>query len=98
MKNFALAVLLLSLAPFLCSAQNFRQYLACSQNAQTQAAMNACADREELKRADADLNGTYRSLLAKTAPQPETAAKIKVRAKSLARFLRLLSRIRVSRR
>jgi uncharacterized protein YecT (DUF1311 family) len=76
MKNFSLAVLLLSLAPCLCSAQNSKQYLDCSHNAKTQAVMNTCAD-QELKRVDTDLNNTYRALLAKTAQQPENAAKIK---------------------
>jgi len=38
--------------------------------------MNACAS-EELKRADTDLNNTYRALLAKTTRQPEIAEKIK---------------------
>lgn len=71
-----LATLLLALSPSLCSAQNSKQYLDCSQNAQTQAAMNACAD-QEFKSADTGLNRTYRALLAKTAKQPEAAAKIK---------------------
>lgn len=71
-----LATLLLTLSPSLCSAQNSKQYVDCSQNAQTQAAMNACAD-QEFKRVDTDLNRTYRALLAKTANQPETSAKIK---------------------
>jgi len=76
MKNFSLAALLLSLAPCLSSAQNSKQYVSCSQNAQTQAAMNACAD-QELKSVGTELNSTYRALMAKTAPQPETVAKIK---------------------
>lgn len=71
-----LATLLLALSPLLCQAQNSKQYLACSQTAQTQAAMNACA-AEELQRADAELNRTYRALMAKIAQHPDTAAKIK---------------------
>jgi uncharacterized protein YecT (DUF1311 family) len=76
MKNFLLATLLLAFTPSLGSAQNSKQYVACSQNAQTQVALNACAG-QELQRADADLNKTYRALLAKTADQPGTVAKIK---------------------
>ena len=76
MKNFLLATLLLAFTPSLASAQHSKQYLACSHNAQTQAAMNACAD-QELQRVDAELNKTYRMLLVKTTSQPETAAKIK---------------------
>lgn len=75
MRYFA-AALLFVFIPCLGSAQNSRQYVACSQNAQTQAAMNACAD-QEFKRVDTDLNRTYRALLAKTAQQPEATAKIK---------------------
>ena len=76
MKKLPLVVFFLLSSPSLCSAQNSKQYLDCSHNAQTQADMNACAD-QEFKRVDTRLNNTYRSLLAKTAQQPETAAKIK---------------------
>src|SRR5690242_17363053 len=76
MKNFLLATLLLAFTPSLGSAQDSKQYLDCSHNAQTQAVMNACAD-QELQRVDAGLNKTYRALLAKTTSEPETAAKIK---------------------
>lgn len=76
MKNLLLAALLLTLSPVLSPAQNSKQYLDCSHNAQTQAAMNACAD-QELKRVDTELNNTYRALRAKTAQRRETAAKIK---------------------
>jgi uncharacterized protein YecT (DUF1311 family) len=81
MKNFSVAALVLSLTPCLCSAQNSKQYVACIQNAQTQATMNACAN-QEFARADSELNKTYRAVLAKTAKQPETAAKIKTAQKS----------------
>jgi uncharacterized protein YecT (DUF1311 family) len=60
------------------------QYLDCSYGAQTQAAMNACA--EEFACADTELNHTYRALPAKTAQQPETAAKIKFAQKSWLAF------------
>jgi uncharacterized protein YecT (DUF1311 family) len=38
--------------------------------------MNRCAS-EEAKRADDELNATYRTLLSKAAAQPEAVAKIK---------------------
>ena len=76
MKTFLLAVILVAVAPSFAFAQNSKQYLACSHNAQTQAAMNACAG-EELQRADAELNRTYRALLVKTASDAGTARKIK---------------------
>jgi uncharacterized protein YecT (DUF1311 family) len=43
--------------------------------------MNACAGQER-KRADTELNSSYRALLAKTAKQPETAAKIRTAQES----------------
>jgi len=81
MKKLPFLVLFLMLSSSLCSAQYSKQYLACSQNAQTQAAMNACAGQEFVN-ADSELNKIYRSLLAKTAQQPETSAKIKTAQKA----------------
>jgi uncharacterized protein YecT (DUF1311 family) len=76
MKKLFFPIFFLAFAPLSASAQNSKQYLDCSHNAQPQAAMNACAD-QELRRVDTELNGTYRALMAKTAQQAETAAKIK---------------------
>lgn len=76
MKKLQFPALFLMLSAPLCSAQYSRQYAACSQNAQTQAAMNACAGQEFVN-ADSELNKIYRTLLAKTAQHPEAAAKIK---------------------
>jgi uncharacterized protein YecT (DUF1311 family) len=76
MKNFLQAMLLLAFTPPMGTAQNSKQYLDCSHSAQTQTAMNACAD-QEFARADAALTSTYHALLAKTAHQPDTSAKIK---------------------
>ena len=60
-----------------CSAQDSAEYRACSDKANTQAEMTACAGAEA-KRVDAKLNSTYRALLAKVESQPEAVAKIKV--------------------
>lgn len=75
MKRLFFPIIFLALAPLSASAQNSRQYLDCSHNAQTQA-VNACAD-QELKRVETELNGTYHALMAETAQQAEAAAKIK---------------------
>ncbi len=58
MKKLFFPIFFLAFAPLLASAQNSKQYLDCSHNAQPQAAMNACAD-QELRRVDTELNGTY---------------------------------------
>jgi len=50
MKSVLLATFFLALSPLPGTAHNSRQYVTCSQSAQTQAAMNACAD-QELQRA-----------------------------------------------
>ena len=60
-----------------CFAQDSAEYRACSEKANTQAEMTACASAEA-KRVDAKLNSTYRALLAKAESQPEAVAKIKV--------------------
>lgn len=75
MKYLA-AALLLTFVPFACFAQDSPEYRACSEKANTQADMNACAGAEA-KRVDAKLNSTYRALLAKVESQPEAVAKIK---------------------
>jgi len=49
---------------------------SCLQTAETQSAMNECADAEAA-RADAELNRVYGELLAAAAPQKEATAKIK---------------------
>jgi uncharacterized protein YecT (DUF1311 family) len=59
-----------------CFAQNSAEYRACSDKANTQSEMTACAS-DEAARVDAKLNATYRALLAKVASQPEALAKIK---------------------
>ena len=75
MKYLA-AALLLAFIPFTCFAQDSAEYRACSEKANTQVEMNACAGAEA-KRVDAKLNSTYRALLAKVESQPEAVAKIK---------------------
>ena len=75
MKHLA-AALLLAFIPFACFAQDSAEYRACSEKANTQTEMNACAGAEA-KRVDAKLNSTYRALLAKVESQPEAVAKIK---------------------
>jgi uncharacterized protein YecT (DUF1311 family) len=67
---------LLGFSSFSCFAQDSAEYRACSDKANTQAEMTACADAEA-KRVDAKLNSTYRALLAKVESQPAAVAKIK---------------------
>lgn len=50
-------------------------------SAKTQAAMNACAN-EEAQRVDAELNKVFRSLLSRTASQPDARAKIEAAEKA----------------
>jgi uncharacterized protein YecT (DUF1311 family) len=73
--KYALFVLL-GFSSFSCFAQDSAEYRACSDKANTQAEMTACAGAEA-KRVDAKLNSTYRALLANVASQPEALAKIK---------------------
>ena len=61
---------------FACFAQDSAEYRACSDKANTQSEMTACAS-DEAARVDAKLNTTYRALLARVASQPEALAKIK---------------------
>jgi uncharacterized protein YecT (DUF1311 family) len=71
-----LAVLLMTIISFACFAQDSAEYRACSDKANTQSEMTACAS-DEAARVDAKLNTTYRALLARVASQPEPLAKIK---------------------
>jgi uncharacterized protein YecT (DUF1311 family) len=68
--------LLMTVISFACFAQDSAEYRACSDKANTQSEMTACAS-DEAARVDAKLNTTYRALLAKVASQPEALAKIK---------------------
>ena len=69
-------VLLMTVISFACFAQDSAEYRACSDKANTQSEMTACAS-DEAARVDAKLNTTYRALLARVASQPEALAKIK---------------------
>ena len=71
-----LSMLLTLLGQTPCFAHDSAEYRACSDKANTQAEMTACAGAEA-KRVDAKLNSTYRALLARAASQPEAVAKIK---------------------
>lgn len=64
------------LASILCYAQDSATYRACSKEANTQSAMNACAS-EEVKRVDEELNRVYKQLLSKVRGNPVAAAKIR---------------------
>jgi uncharacterized protein YecT (DUF1311 family) len=68
--------LLMTVIPCACFAQDSAEYRACSEKADTQSEMTACAS-DESARVDAKLNATYRALLARVASQPEALAKIK---------------------
>jgi uncharacterized protein YecT (DUF1311 family) len=70
------AVLLMTIISFACFAQDAAEYRACTEKANTQSEMTACAS-EEAARVDAKLNTTYRALLARVASQPEALGKIK---------------------
>ena len=67
---------LVTLSSLPCVADTSDQYRVCSENAKTQARMNACAN-EEVTRGDAEANGIYRALVARTSRQPEALAKVK---------------------
>jgi uncharacterized protein YecT (DUF1311 family) len=71
-----LAVLLMTIISFACFAQDSAEYRACSDKANTQSEMTACAS-DEAARVDAKLKTTYRAILARVASQPEPLAKIK---------------------
>ena len=71
-----LSMLLTLLGQTPCFAHDSAEYRPCSDKANTQAEMTACAGAEA-KRVDAKLNSTYRALLARAASQPEAVAKIK---------------------
>lgn len=71
-----LAVLLMTIIPCACFAQDSAEYRACSDKANTQSEMTACAS-DEAARVDAKLKTTYRAILARVASQPEALAKIK---------------------
>jgi uncharacterized protein YecT (DUF1311 family) len=57
-------------------SQDSEQFKACNAKAQTQTDMNACAGAEA-DRIDAKLNTLYRQVLAKSAGEQNTVAKIK---------------------
>ena len=67
---------LMTVISFACCAQDSVEYRACSDKANTQSEMTACAS-EEAARVDAKLKTTYRALLARVTSQPEALAKIK---------------------
>ena len=70
------AMLLLLVPSGLVCAQQSPEYQACSDQAKTQTATNACAS-DEAARADAQLNVVYRALLQKTS---DGTAATKIRA------------------
>jgi uncharacterized protein YecT (DUF1311 family) len=74
MKSLMLA-LLMTVISFACFAQDSAEYRACSDKANTQSEMTACAS-DEAARVDAKLKTTYRALLARVTSQPEALAKI----------------------
>jgi uncharacterized protein YecT (DUF1311 family) len=70
------AMLSMTIISFACFAQDSAEYRACSEKANTQSEMTACAS-DESARVDAKLNATYRAILARVASQPGALAKIK---------------------
>ena len=70
-------VLFIALNPFPCHGQSSAPYRTCSEKANTQAEMNACAN-QEAARVDGELNNVYRKLLSRVASQPKAVAKIKL--------------------
>jgi uncharacterized protein YecT (DUF1311 family) len=80
MKSLVVA-LLMAVISVACFAQDSAEYSACSEKANTQSEMTACAS-DEAARVDANLNTTYRALLARVASQPEALAKIKAAQKA----------------
>jgi uncharacterized protein YecT (DUF1311 family) len=75
--KFLTAVLTVALTTSSSLAHDSDQLRICNAKAKTQREMNACAN-DEAKRADAELNDIYRTLLTKVSSEPEAAAKIKV--------------------
>jgi uncharacterized protein YecT (DUF1311 family) len=73
MKYLSVVLLAMSLS---CFAEDSAQYHACSEKAETQAEMNACAS-EEAARVDVELNEAYRRLLLQATNQEKAVAKIK---------------------
>ena len=71
-----MVALLMTVISFACFAQDSAEYRACSDKANTQSEMTACAS-DEAARVDAKLKTTYRALLARVTSQPEALAKIK---------------------
>ena len=71
-----LVAFLMTVISFACFAQDSAEYRACSDKANTQSEMTACAS-DEAARVDAKLKTTYRALLARVTSQPEALAKIK---------------------
>ena len=71
-----LVAFLMTVISSACFAQDSAEYRACSDKANTQSEMTACAS-DEAARVDAKLNTTYRALLARVTSQPEALAKIK---------------------
>jgi len=67
---------LMTVFSFACFAQDSAEYRNCSDKANTQSEMTACAS-DEAARVDAKLKTTYRALLARVTSQPEALAKIK---------------------
>ncbi len=80
MKSLVVALLMTAIS-VACFAQDSAEYRACSEKANTQSEMTACAS-DEAARVDANLNATYRALLARVASQPEALAKIKAAQKA----------------
>ena len=74
--KFLVVALLMTVISFGCFAQDSAEYRACSDKANTQSEMTACAS-DEAARVDAKLKTTYRALLARVTSQPEALAKIK---------------------
>jgi uncharacterized protein YecT (DUF1311 family) len=72
-KYFGLIILL---ASSLCCSQDSPEYHACSQNANTQHEMHACAS-EEARRADAELNKVYKLVLSKVRDNALATTKIR---------------------
>jgi uncharacterized protein YecT (DUF1311 family) len=75
MKSLVVTILM-TVISFVCFAQDSAEYRACTEKANSQSEMTACAS-EEAARVDAKLNTTDRALLARVASQPEALGKIK---------------------
>jgi uncharacterized protein YecT (DUF1311 family) len=73
--RFVITVLIVTLSPLLCIAQNSDPLQDCLKTAGTQAEINRCA-REDARRADAALKDVNDKLLAAVATDPQAIAKI----------------------